>query len=159
VGIPFDAPRLRPERLIAAGRVVLAVFSLFAVWLDPTEPAYYARVAYGLLVAYVAYAGLIASLVWRAEAVSPAWPVVTHVADLTFFSLFIFFTAGPASPFTVYFVFALTCATLRWQVRGTVWTALVTLTAFGSFGVYFGVILRNPDFDLTAFIIVRRCVP
>jgi signal transduction histidine kinase len=34
-----------------------------------------------------------------------------------------------------------------------VWTALVTLTAFGSFGVYFGVILRNPDFDLTAFII------
>jgi signal transduction histidine kinase len=148
-----DAPRLRPERLIAAGRVVLAVFSLFAVWLDPTEPANYARVAYGLLAAYVVYAAAVVALLWRAEAVSTLWPVVTHVADLVFFSLFIFFTSGPASPFTVYFVFALICATLRWQLRGTVWTAVATLGAFAAFGIYFGLVVQNPDFDLRAFII------
>jgi signal transduction histidine kinase len=147
------APRLRPERVIAAARVVLAAFSLFAVWLDPTEPVNYAQVAYGLLVAYVIYSGAVVALLWRAEAVAPWWPLVTHVGDLVFFSLFIFFTAGPASPFTVYFVFALMCATLRWQLRGTFWTAVVTLGAFFSLGIYFGLVQGNPDFDVRAFII------
>lgn len=50
------APRLRPERLIAAGRVVLAVSSLFAVWLDVDEPVRYAPVAYGVLLGYMLYA-------------------------------------------------------------------------------------------------------
>ena len=44
------SPRLRPERLIAAGRIVLAVFSLFAVWLDIDEPVRFAPIAYGVLV-------------------------------------------------------------------------------------------------------------
>jgi glucose-6-phosphate-specific signal transduction histidine kinase len=33
----------RAERLIAIGRATLSVFSLLAVWLDPTEPARYAE--------------------------------------------------------------------------------------------------------------------
>ncbi len=147
------APRLRPERLIAAGRVILAVFSLFAVWLDPTEPVKFANVAYGLLVAYVVYASVVAAVVWRVESVSRRWPAVTHAVDLVFFSLFIFFTEGPGSPFTVYFVFALTCGTLRWQARGTVLTAVVTLTVFAAVGIYFGLVLGEPAFDLRAFII------
>jgi signal transduction histidine kinase len=146
-------PRLRPERLIAAGRVVLAVFSLFAVWLDPTEPASHAGIAYSLLVAYVAYAAIVCSVVWRTAGVSRRWPAVTHAADLVFFSLFIFFTTGPGSPFTVYFVFALVCGTLRWQTRGTLITAVVTLTVFLLFGLYFGLVAPSPDFDLRAFII------
>src|SRR5262245_47135169 len=46
----------RTERLIAVGRVVLASFSLLAIWLDPSEPAKYATLAYSLLVGYVVYA-------------------------------------------------------------------------------------------------------
>jgi signal transduction histidine kinase len=145
--------RLRPERLIAVGRVVLAVSSLFAVWLDPTEPAKFARVAYGLLVAYVVYATSTAAIMWRVDGVSTRWPLVTHAADLIFFSLFIFFTAGPGSPFTVYFVFALLCATVRWQSRGTLWTAAASLGVFFAFGLYFGVWLGDPSFELRAFII------
>jgi signal transduction histidine kinase len=149
----LHAPRLRPERLIAAGRVGLAVSSLFAVWLDPNEPAQFVQAAYGLLAGYVAYAAVVAVLVWRAGAMSPLWPVAMHATDLVFFSLFIFFTDGPASPFNVYFVFALICATLRWQARGTVWTAVVILAAFIGFGVHFGAVLQDPEFDLRAFII------
>jgi DNA-binding NarL/FixJ family response regulator len=64
------SPQSRAERLIAAGRVVLAVSSLFAVWLDPAEPAKYADVAYSLLAAYVVYAAAIAFLVWHSDAPS-----------------------------------------------------------------------------------------
>lgn len=149
---PLYAPRMRPERLIAAGRVVLALASLFAVWLDPDEPIRYATAAYGVLLAYVVYAIVVATLVWRVEAVPRLWPVVTHAADLACFSLFIFFT-DPTSPFTVYFVFALLTATLRWQVRGTVWTATIVISVFFGFGIYFGIILQDPAFDLRGFII------
>ncbi len=152
VATPFYAPRLRPERLIAGGRVVLAVSSLFAVWLDVDEPVRFAPVAYGVLVGYVVYAGVVAACLWRMETVPLRWSVVTHATDLVCFSLFIFFTEGPASPFTVYFVFALLSATLRWQARGTFWTALVVITAFIGFGLYFGIVL-NREFDLRALII------
>jgi signal transduction histidine kinase len=149
---PWYAPRMRPERLIAAGRVVLGVASLFAVWLDPDEPIRYAAIAYGVLLAYVVYAVVVATLLWRVEAVPRLWPVFTHAADLACFSLFIFFT-DPASPFTVYFVFSLLAATLRWQVRGTVWTAAVVIGVFLGFGLYFGVLRHEPEFDLRGFII------
>ena len=150
---PLYTPRLRLERLIAGGRVVLAVSSLFAVWLDVDEPVRLAQVAYGVLLSYVVYATAAAALLWRVETVSPWWSVVTHATDLVCFSLFIFFTEGPASPFTVYFVFALLSATLRWQARGTFWTALVVIAAFFGFGIYFGIVLEDREFDLRALII------
>lgn len=149
---PFS-PTSRQERLIGAGRVVLAGSSLLAVWLDPSEPANYAQIAYGLLVAYLVYATLVALAVARAQAVPTGWRLATHVVDLLFFSLFIYFTSGPASPFTVYFVFALVCATLRWQWRGTLWTAIACLAAFLGAGFYFGEVLQDPAFELHRFII------
>ena len=44
----------RTERLVAAGRVVLASSSLLAIWLDPSQPEKYEAVTYGLMAAYVA---------------------------------------------------------------------------------------------------------
>jgi len=149
---PFS-PTSRQERLIGAGRVVLAGSSLLAVWLDPSEPAKYAQIAYGLLVAYLAYAVVVALAVTRAQAVPSGWRLATHGVDLLFFSLFIYFTSGPASPFTAYFVFALVCATLRWQWRGTLWTAVACLVAFVGAGLYFGDVLQDPTFELDRFII------
>ena len=149
---PQYAPRLRAERLITGGRVVMAIASLFAVWLDPEEPIRYASIAYGVLIAYVIYSIGAAVLLARREAVAPLWPGVTHTIDLVCFSLFIFFT-DPASPFTVYFVFALLSATLRWQVRGTLWTAFIVITTFFAFGIYFGLVLNDPEFELRGFIL------
>lgn len=131
------SPQSRAERFIAAGRVVLAASSLFAVWLDPTEPAKFARVAYSLLVAYVAYSSFIALLVWRSDDPAGRQRAATHAVDLAFFSLFIYFTAGPASPFTAYFVFSMVCATLRWQWRGVLWTAVASIAAHLAVAVFF----------------------
>jgi hypothetical protein len=87
---PLYSPQSRAERLIAGGRVILAASSLFAVWLDPTEPAKYARIAYSLLACYVIYSILIAALVWRSDAPSKRQRLITHCFDLAFFTLFIY---------------------------------------------------------------------
>lgn len=150
---PLYSPQSRAERLIAAGRVVLAASSLFAVWLDPAEPAKYADVAYSLLAAYVVYSLAIAFLVWRSDAPSHRQAVVTHAFDLIFFSLFIYFTWGSASPFTAYFVFALVCATLRWQWRGTLWTAVVSLAMFLGVGLWVAEVLDAPGFEVSPVIV------
>lgn len=147
------SPRIRAERLIAGGRIVLASSSLLAVWLDPSEPTKYATIAYSLLVAYVVYSLLIALFAWRPQAPGDTHGLVTHAFDLTFFSLFIYFTSGPGSPFFTYYVFSLVCATLRWQWRGTLWTAAAALGAFLGAGYYFGEVLEDPAFELNRFII------
>jgi signal transduction histidine kinase len=150
---PLYSPQSRAERLIAGGRVVLAASSLFAVWLDPSEPSKFAGIAYSLLVSYVVYALLIAALVWRSDAPSNRQRLITHCFDLVFFSLFIYFTAGPASPFTAYFVFSLVCATLRWQLRGTLWTAVASLAAYLGVGLYFTVVVADPTFQIYSLIV------
>jgi hypothetical protein len=87
----MDSPyssQSRAERVIATGRVMLAAFSLLAIWLDPSGPSQYAQVAYGLLAAYVCYGVAVAWLVWRARAPLGALRLVTHVLDLAIFSVF-----------------------------------------------------------------------
>ncbi len=150
---PLYSPHNRAERLIAAGRVALATSSLFAVWLDPSEPANYASVAYALLALYVVYAIATAVLVWRSDAPAGRQRLITHAFDFVFFSLFVYFTAGPASPFTTYFVFSMVCATLRWQWRGALWTAAASLATFLALGFYFAEGLRDPAFQPTPFIV------
>lgn len=130
----YEAPA-RAERLIAGGRVALAASSLFAVWLDPTEPAKYAEIAYALLAAYLVYAVVAALLAWRTPAPAPRRGLVTHLVDLAFFGTFVYFTAGPASPFNAYFVFSLVCASLRWHWRGTLWTVAAAALVLLGVGV------------------------
>jgi signal transduction histidine kinase len=150
---PLYSPQSRAERLIAGGRVILAASSLFAVWLDPTEPANYARTAYALLVAYLVYSLVIAGLVWRSDAPPSYQRLLTHCFDLAFFSLFIYFTSGPASPFNAYFVFSLVCATLRWQWRGTLWTAVASLAVYLGVGLYFTEVVADPAFHTYSLIV------
>jgi signal transduction histidine kinase len=150
---PLYPPQSRAERLIAGGRVILAASALFAVWLDPTEPTKYAGTAYCLLAAYVVYAVVIAALVWRSDAPANRYRLIAHCFDLAFFSLFIYFTAGPASPFNAYFVFSLVCATLRWQWRGTLWTAVASLAIYLAVGLYFTVVVADPSFPSYPLIV------
>ncbi len=147
------SPQGRAERLLAAGRVVLATFSLLAIWLDPSEPARYAQIAHILLAGYVAYALLLALLAWHSDILLVHLRILTHAVDLTIFSFLMYFTEAPNSPFFVYFVFSLVSATLRWQWRGMLWTAVVALAVFIGMGVYAAEVLHDPAFELNRFII------
>lgn len=143
----------RAERLIAAGRVALAAFSLLALRLDPSEPARYALIANILLSAYAAYALVLLNLLWFVRKFPNWWKLATHILDLAAFLAFVYFTEAPNSPFFMYFTFSLACATLRWQWRGTLWTAVVAMPAFLAMGFYAGEVLRDPAFGLNRFIV------
>jgi signal transduction histidine kinase len=143
----------RTERLITAGRVILASFSLVAIWLDPTTPSRYASIAYPLLIAYILYAMILTLVVWGSHGPFIRLRLLTHVFDLIIFSLFIYFIEGPTSPFFVYFIFAIVCGTLRWQWRGTLWTAVIALAAFLAIGFLASEFMHDPAFELDRFII------
>ena len=146
------APRVRAERMILATRVALAMYALFAIWLDPAEPARYARLTYTLHASYLAYASVIAAVLWR-HATLGTLPLITHVADIALFSIFQYLTLGPSSPFFVYFVFSLFCGALRWGWRGAIGTAPVVLIAFIAIGLSMRSTLGPVEFELNRFVI------
>lgn len=144
--------RTKAERTIALARVALACTSLFAIWLDPAEPARLAPVTYTLHAIYVTYSiGL--ALVVTLRPIPARLPVVTHAIDLGMFSLFQFLTRGPSSPFFVYLIFSLFCAAVRWGWRATLWTAGVVVTAYMLTIVWVSRHGRPPDFELNRAII------
>lgn len=129
------APQARAERLIAAGRLVLAVSCLIAIYLEPSTPAKYQRATYTLLFIYTVYATVVAIVAWRGAVPSVRGRLASHVLDLTLFSGFVYLTEGPASPFFLYFVFSLFCATLRFSWRGILATAVAAIIIYGVMAV------------------------
>jgi signal transduction histidine kinase len=144
---------IRRERLIAGCRLVLSSFSLLALWLDPSEPARYAALTYALVAGYVVYSAALGLWLLRARSTPPWVPLLVHGIDLGLFGVVIFVTAGPTSPFFLYFVFAVAAATVRWQERGTLATAIVALAAFLAIGLYSAARLPDAGFELNRFII------
>jgi signal transduction histidine kinase len=123
-------PQSRAERLIAAGRSVLAVASFGAIYLDPLEPARLPALTWALLGGYTAYA--LGFLLWTIASTRSSARVRlgTHVLDILFFGTINYLTAGASSPFFVYFVFSIVCAMLRFGRRGTVATAIAAILVF-----------------------------
>ena len=149
---PHDFSNVRVERPIAAVRVALAATSLFAVWLDPAEPARNVVLTYNLHASYLAYALVVAAFMWR-RSTSGVWPMATLVADIGAASVFQYLTTGPSSPFFVYFVFSLFCAALRWGWRSTVRTAVVVLITFVTISFALTRTLGATEFELNRFVI------
>lgn len=151
-GLNFSA-RGRAERLIAVGRTVLAGASLFAIWLDPSEPARFATIAYGTLIAYVVYA--VGVMVWVAGAdLLPArFGLATHALDLGFVTALQIFTDASSSPFFAYFIFCLIAAVIRWRSKGSLWTVPVVLVVFVALGFLAEPLLGDPRFEANRFII------
>lgn len=148
---PVYTPQARAERLIAAGRFILALSSLTAVYLEPSTPAQYQRATYALLVIYTIYALLTAGVAWRSPVPSARWRLVSHALDLVLFSVFVYLTEGPASPFFLYFVFSLFCATLRFSWRGILGTGVAAMAIYGAMAVLAS--YGDPGFDASRAVI------
>lgn len=149
----FYSPRLRTERLIVVGRILLAVLSLLVMRLDPYEPSKYSGTMYVLLIVYLSYSLLMVPLVWTSTLRLKMIGLVTHIIDIAIFTSLVFFTERTNSPFFAYFVFAIFCAALRWQKDGTLWTALAFLCLFIGMGFSMEFIENASDFKLNHFII------
>src|ERR1700730_10192413 len=142
----------RTERTIAVSRVVLAATSLFAIWLDPAEPARYVAPTYSLHAIYVIYALAIAGIMWNRPS-SGRLPVVLHIADIALFSIFQYLTLGPSSPFFVYYVFSMFCAALRWGPRWTLANAIFVVMSYLIMGGWMSRTLGPTEWELNRFII------
>ncbi len=132
---------------------MLAGASLLAVWLDPTEPAKNAGTVYSLMAAYLAFGGVVAVLVWRSWAPLGFQRLVTQAIDLAIFTVFVFLTEGISSPFIAFYVFAVVCATVRWQWKGTLWTASAALALIVAIGLHVAENDPRGRLELNPFII------
>ena len=150
---PIFHSRARAEYLIAGGRVILAAFFLLAVWLDPSEPSRYARLTYDILLGYLLYSAVLGALILRKGFGRGTLHLLTHGIDLIVFACLMFLTTGPNSPFFVYFIFVLVCATFRWQWRGTLWTAAVAMSATLLLAWYPSNLLLDRGFEVNRFVI------
>lgn len=145
--------RRQGERVIAAGRVMLAGFSWLAIGLEAVGAEAAPPLLRLALAAYFAYAVAYAVAVW-AVPLMPRWlRPATHAFDLVCFSLLSLLSQATASPLFALFVFALVSATIRWQWQGALWTAVAALTAYMAMGVYSAYGLPGAAFELDLFLI------
>ena len=149
---PEYPPRVRIEWLIATSRVVLASGGLLAVAISPFGPGDDWRLGY-TIGWYLVYSLCVLALVWTPVRFAPAWGLSLHVFDLSAFSLFSLFTEASNSPFFIYVTFLVICGTLRWDIRGAVWTAIASFVVFGATGLYASQVLHLRPFAVNAFVV------
>ena len=133
-------------------RIILGGSGLFAVWLDPAEPARFVAATYALHGAYVVYSVVLAWAMWN-RSTAGRLPLATHVIDIGLFSMFQYLTLGPSSPFFTYFIFSLFCGALRWGWQGTLGTSVLVVLTYVAMGASMSRTLGPAEFELNRFII------
>jgi signal transduction histidine kinase len=146
------APRVRVEWLIAGTRVVLALGGLVAAIVDPLQQPLQAFVVY-LLAWYLTYSLAMLALVWAPIRFASGWALAVYLFDFVAFTLLVVATRAAASPFFVCFLYLLVCGTLRWQVKGTLWTAGAVYCAYAAISFYAANVLFITGFDFDAFVL------
>lgn len=119
---PDPGETRRIERWLATARVFLAVSTLVAIRMDPTELGH-SWAAYGLFVFYMANGILILMLLRRRQQSTSAFRFLVHAGDIVWPAVISIFAEGPRTPFFLFFFFALAAAAYRWGFRETLATA------------------------------------
>lgn len=151
MGISYSQPN-RTERLIAAGRMVIAAFAIFAITLDDSRLVGHAVAAGSLLGFYILYSIVLALTVSRRDLAWTHSAYAIHGFDLLVFALLLFLTGGVASPFFAFFLFALVSSALRWHWRGIISTSAFILAAVIGMAVYMMGSPLDPAFNARQFI-------
>jgi len=151
-----DVLKHRSGRVIALGRALLATLFLFAIWIDPNEPAQNATETYALLGLYVAVAAAVVLAIWNDWWLDAKLAAPMHMLDMLAFSLLVYATDGYTSPFFLFFVFIVISAAIRWGFRETVLTVGAVVLLYLAAGFFVGLSVHfsdNADFDLQRFIV------
>jgi len=120
---PDPGETRRIERWLATARVFLAVSTLVAIRMDPTELGH-SWAAYGLFVFYMANGILILMLLRRRQQSTSAFRFLVHAGDIVWPAVISIFAEGYRTPFFLFFFFALAAAAYRWGFRETLGTAV-----------------------------------
>lgn len=147
---PHGLFRYQSGRVIATGRVMLAILFLFAVWLDRSNPPGSAPGTYLLLFLYVAAAVAIAAATWRNWWLDARLAMPMHGVDMAVFTAIVFSTNGSTSPFFLFFVLPLLSAAIRWSWRETALTAAGLVLLYLTAGLMMSV---QQSFALERFVV------
>jgi signal transduction histidine kinase len=151
-----DVLKHRAGRVIALGRALLSALFLFAIWIDPNEPAQNAAVTYALLGLYVAVAFAVTAAVWNDWWLDAKLAAPMHLLDMVAFALLVYATDGYTSPFFLFFVFIVISAAIRWgfrEIAATVAAVVLLYLAAGFFVVLSADFSGEGAFDLQRFIV------
>ncbi len=146
---PIYVQHQRAERLIAIARTAFALLTLVVLTVDPAVAEGRIRPLFVFGVLYAIYSSVVAFVVWHFALQSLRARVVTHVIDIATYGAVLAFTQTPGSPFAMLFVFSLFCATLRFSVRGLLWTAATLMVMFAAISYANGAVFGDPVFFLT----------
>jgi len=143
--------QLYSGRVIALGRLLLAVSFLGAIAVDISQPARGANATVALLMAYVAFASAIAAATWNNWWLDARIAGPVHAVDIGMFTVLVLLTEGYTSPFFVFFVFVLLAAAIRWGWRETTLTAILLAILY----LVAGLVAANSSvgFQLYRFIV------
>ncbi len=119
---PDPGETRRIERWLATARVFLAISTLVAIRMDPTELGH-SWAAYGLFVFYLANGILILMLLRRRQQSTSAFRLLVHAGDIVWPAVISIFAEGPRTPFFLFFFFVLAAAAYRWGLWETLGTA------------------------------------
>lgn len=138
-------------RVIALGRLIMALLFLLAIRLDPSQPSIAPETTYAILGIYLLLAALIAAATWNNWWLDARLAGPAHAIDILLFSLLVLFTAGYTSPFFTFFMFVLLSAAIRWGWRATALSATLLTLLFLAAGL---VAIRTDEvFQLQRFAV------
>lgn len=112
-------------RVIALGRLMLALLFLAAILLDASQPARAPSATYAILAIYIAFAASIAVVTWRSWWLDARFAGPAHALDVAMFAVLVMLTESYTSPFFTFFVFVLLSAAIRWGWRATALTGVL----------------------------------
>jgi signal transduction histidine kinase len=122
--------RARFERVLGMARVLFAIVTLVAIYIEPDALSPNASVAYELLTAYVSFSAILSIIARLAPSYLLKARFAIHLVDLLFATAITFLTRGSSSPFFVFFVFVLFAAPVRWGLTATLATGAVAVVVF-----------------------------
>lgn len=137
-------------RVIALGRVMLAITFLLAVMLGSSQSELAWAQTYLLLSLYAAGAIVIAIVTWRNWWLDARLATITHAIDMAVFTGIVFSANGTTSPFFLFFVLPLLSAAVRWSWRETALTATALIVLYMIAGF---LIAGTQSFELERFVL------
>ena len=147
---PQSMFKYQSGRVIALGRVMLALLFLLSIWLDQSQPAQAPEQTYALLLSYVLFAIGLAGLTWRNWWLDARLAAPAHLIDMAVFTAIVFSTNGYTSPFFLFFILPLLSGAIRWGWRETMLTAIGLVLLYLAAGL---LVAGSESFELQRFIV------
>jgi signal transduction histidine kinase len=145
----------RSGKIIALGRLTLAMFFLLALMAGGDRQMVYPTWTYGLTGFYVAAAALLLLATWSDWWVDHKLRLPSHLLDLAVFAgLLMSSGATVASPFFPFFVFLVLSAAVRWGWQAAMLTAAFVALVFAA-GTWTAMSAGALAADETSWVILR----